>query len=91
MQISFHQRAIDQVTIFILFQSGVETFPLVALAPILVTGVAKWPQGKASPFDAALNELAGDAAIEVTKRLDFLVGDDLKSICTALIATSTIR
>jgi len=63
---------------------GACPFPLAALTPVLIHGAAKW-------FDVALGQLVDGAAIEITRRLDLLVGDDFNAVANAVIAKSTIR
>ena len=70
---------------------GACPFPLAALTPVLIHGAAKWPEGEESPFDVALGQLVDGAAIEITRRLDLLVGDDFNAVANAVIAKSTIR
>ena len=63
---------------------------MAALAPVLLTGAAKWPEGIRSPFDAALNGLEAGGAIEITRNIELMYGDDFNAVATALICKSTI-
>jgi len=69
---------------------GASQFPLAALAPVLLTGAAKWPAGTASPLDAAINGLGAGEAVEITRHVDFYFGNDFNAVVNALVCKSTI-
>ena len=64
--------------------------PLVAVAPILLTGFGKWIEGKETPFKAALESLDG-GELNITRRLDFPTGDTLTNMRKGILAKTIVR
>jgi len=63
--------------------------PLVAVAPILLTGFGKWIEGKETPFKAALESLDG-GELNITRRLDFPTGDTLTNMRKGILAKTIV-